>query len=458
MQQIDEKVTSESDVAEFYVSSRALLIAHARRYVSDLGYCEDIVAESYLSIVERVRKGKGPALDKLEAYAKVCVRNEAFRQGKAASHELPTEFVDTLADSLLETVEDSELSETWDEAAAARAFHKLSERSQKVLWSSLVEDKRLAEIAGHLGINERAVASAAFRARENLRLHYLVEASNASHKCGEMRVDFLANYVQGQSSQRREKKIEDHLGRCLACRETVGGMRSLGLPTFVILGIAVTAAGTPALFGGGSSAQAATFMTTSAKSSWVIASQLGGGWLKIIAITGVGLLAAVSIWAVAFWGVSNGDSSQRTPGDTNAPLENPVNGEEQQPKEQPLAQDQAEQNVPELSGPLPAGVRKVSWAPAPSSYVAGGTDARILLSVDFDQETKADDYTLVVVPPAGVTLTKASAGCTISNGQARCIPQKNLLGATQYNWQFFADLTPDSTAKLPVAQLTKDFS
>ena len=70
--------------------------------------------------------------------------------------------------------EDTAVAEL-DSTLAARAFHRLPERWQTVLWHTEVEQESPAEVAPLLGLTPNGVAALAYRAREGLRQAYLQE-------------------------------------------------------------------------------------------------------------------------------------------------------------------------------------------------------------------------------------------------------------------------------------------
>ncbi|QIM19052.1 sigma-70 family RNA polymerase sigma factor [Leucobacter coleopterorum] len=241
MSEANFAVATEADLASYFTASRTGLVNFAQSLTRDRGRSEDIVAEAYIQVVGMIRRGKGPTAEKLEPYVKVCVRNEAFRQAKRNSNEVPTPIIEALVDEMIETVSEPDHNGTWDEEAATRAFHTLSPRSQSILRLTTIQGQRVSAVSEQLGMSERAVVSAAFRARQNLRTRYLVEVTADSHNCRDIRIDYLASFARDQASTRREKKISAHIQHCSSCEQTLRRMRALRLPATVIVGIAATA-------------------------------------------------------------------------------------------------------------------------------------------------------------------------------------------------------------------------
>ena len=94
-----------------------------------------------------------------------------------------------------------------------------------------VHGRSYAEIADALGISEDAVAQIISRARARLRTEYRREASPAAYSapgCAQLQ-DALSAYVDGRLHGLARDELEQHLGRCEACREVLAGYREAGL-------------------------------------------------------------------------------------------------------------------------------------------------------------------------------------------------------------------------------------
>lgn len=451
---------TEKELSTFFADSRTQLVNFAQSFVRDRGLCEDIVAEVYIQVASRIQKGKGPTRDKLEAYVKVCVRNEAFRQGKRHAHEIPTEFIDVLVDEMTEAVSEADHDGTWDEHAAARAFQSLSSRSQSILRLATVEGRRVTDISSQLGISERAVVSAAFRARQGLRTRYLVEVTAATHSCRDTNIEHLASYARDQAPARRAEKIEAHIQRCSSCNATVRRMRALRLPTLVIVGLAATSAS--AFPPHSSSAQAAegTADPTALSASHSLKAISTRG---IIGIASVGALLTAAILLLV---LSQPEPSEPAPSETTASQsqeeqqadrDEPSERSKDKTDDTPTDTPQSTQNPPEPrdneGDPLPDGVHSVEWSDPPDNYVAGGQAARLLLSVSFDQSGSPENYRVTITLPDNATLSSASAGCTASGAVVQCEPSENLVPTDVFRWQFMLNLGDDFSGDLPEARI-----
>ncbi|QIM19053.1 hypothetical protein G7066_11605 [Leucobacter coleopterorum] len=107
---------------------------------------------------------------------------------------------------------------------------------------------------------------------------------------------------------------------------------------------------------------------------------------------------------------------------------------------------------------FPDGVHSVKWGDAPANYTAGQTGARLLLSVRFDNSGTPADYDVVVTLPEGVTLVRASAGCTANGSEVRCDPPDNLRPTDLFSLQFYVDLDSSFSGGLPTADLVNSGS
>jgi RNA polymerase sigma-70 factor (ECF subfamily) len=454
---------TEKELSTFFAHSRTQLVNFAQSFVRDRGLCEDIVAEVYIQVASRMQKGKGPTRDKLEPYVKVCIRNEAFRQGKRHAHEIPTEFIDVLADEMTEAVSEADHDGTWDEHAAARAFQSLSSRSQSILRLATVEGRRVTDISSQLGISERAVVSAAFRARQGLRTRYLVEVTAATHSCRDTNIEHLASYARDQAPARRAEKIEAHIQRCSSCNATVRRMRALRLPTLVIVGLAATSATMFPLHSSSAQAAEATGDPTALSASHSFKAFSTRGFIGIASVAA--LLAAAVLLLV----LSQPEPSGQTPSETAAsqPQEE-QQADRDEPSERskdttdeasdtPTDTQQSTRNTQEPrdeeGDPLPDGIHSVDWSDPPDNYVAGGQAARLLLSVSFDQSGSPENYRVTITLPDNATLSSASAGCTANGAVVQCEPSENLVPTDVFRWQFILNLGNDFSGDLPEARI-----
>jgi RNA polymerase sigma factor (sigma-70 family) len=125
---------------------------------------DDIVAESFVRILDAMRAGHGPTRA-FRPYLYATIRSTAARWGRQR-REIPIEHADT--------IEDDRFSEESNRIAIDRALSKdvlktLPTRWQQALWYSEVEEMSATEIAPLLGMTPNAVAALTYRARDGLR-------------------------------------------------------------------------------------------------------------------------------------------------------------------------------------------------------------------------------------------------------------------------------------------------
>lgn len=133
--------------------------AAAYRIAPDLSV-EDLVAESFARIIQATHRGKGPT----EAFKPYMYR--VIRSVAAELIRKPTPVVyadmEDLPDN--ETPLDCE-TQHFEHAALARAFAKLPESWQRVLWHAEVEGLPPREVAVILDSNPRAISQMVIRAK-----------------------------------------------------------------------------------------------------------------------------------------------------------------------------------------------------------------------------------------------------------------------------------------------------
>jgi RNA polymerase sigma factor (sigma-70 family) len=125
---------------------------------------DDVVAESFLRILDAMQAGHGPTRA-FRPYLYATIRSTAARWGRQR-REIPIEHA--------ETIEDDRFSEESNRVAIDRALSKdalktLPTRWQQALWYSEVEEMSASEIAPLLGMTPNAVAALTYRARDGLR-------------------------------------------------------------------------------------------------------------------------------------------------------------------------------------------------------------------------------------------------------------------------------------------------
>lgn len=251
----------------------------ARVLVRDPSDADDLVAEAFAKVLAALRRGRGPELA-FRAYLLTAVRHACYDRARR--------------DHRLELTEDMTRYESADPAGsggdpssarlersyAARAFARLPERWQMVLWHTEVEGEKPATIAPMLGLSPNAVSALAYRARERLRQMYLQEHLHATrNQSCHWTATRLGAHVRSGLPRRESSKVDAHLADCGDCRmlwaelaEVNSGLRGVLAP--VVLGTA-----------------AAPYLTTVPSLTWWAA--LAGWWQGLVEAVRGGWSAAV---------------------------------------------------------------------------------------------------------------------------------------------------------------------
>ena len=186
----------------------------ARQLTGSSVEAEDLVAEAFARVLDVLRDGGGPDAA-FRAYLLTTLRNTRYDQARR--------------DRRLEWSDDMSRHDPgvpWEDPAiagletrlAARAFHRLPERWQRVLWHTEVEREPLSELAPRLGLSPNGVAALAYRAREGLRQAYLQEqVATGAGWAHEATVNRLGAWARGGLTARQHARVEAHLAACPAC-------------------------------------------------------------------------------------------------------------------------------------------------------------------------------------------------------------------------------------------------
>jgi len=187
----------------------------ARTLVRDSSDADDLVAETFAKVLGKLKEGGGPDAA-FRTYLLTSLRNTFYdrtRRDKRLEvtddltrHDAGVPFVDTAVEGL-------------ERSLAARAFAKLPERWQVVLWHTEVEGDSPATVAPILGLTPNGVAALAYRARERLRQAYLQEHLTARSGDGcSWTIERLGAHVRDGLSSRESGRIKAHLSDCSRCR------------------------------------------------------------------------------------------------------------------------------------------------------------------------------------------------------------------------------------------------
>ena len=215
-------------------------LASARALARQLTGCpaeaDDLVAEAFTRLFTTLRRGGGPDAA-FRAYLLTALRHIRYdrtRQdqrvelsGDMTRYDAGVPWQDRAVEEL-------------ESRLASRAFTRLPERWQIVLWRTEVEQQSPAEVAPLLGLTPNGLSALAYRAREGLRQAYLqehvtsvdasayasVDASADARvlepHCGPHRhgatLDQLGAWARDGLSPRRQARMDAHLATCLDCR------------------------------------------------------------------------------------------------------------------------------------------------------------------------------------------------------------------------------------------------
>ncbi|WP_346051855.1 sigma-70 family RNA polymerase sigma factor, partial [Amycolatopsis dongchuanensis] len=248
----------------------------ARQLARSKAESDDLVSDAFAKVLDTLRAGKGPD-SAFRAYLLTALRHTAYDRtrkekrldlsedmttlsgaGGAATDALTVPFSDTAVAGLERTM-------------AAKAFARLPERWQAVLWHTEIEQQSPAEVAPLLGLTPNGVSALAYRAREGLRQAYLqVHLAETSAERCRATADRLGAWTRDGLSKRERAQVEAHLDECERCRalaaelaDVNGALRAVVAP--IVLGGAVV--GYLAATGAKASAATATVAAASAGSA-----------------------------------------------------------------------------------------------------------------------------------------------------------------------------------------------
>ncbi len=196
---------------------RHVAAAHnlARQLTRSTAERDDLVAEAFAKVLDTMRAGGGPDIA-FRAYLLTTLRNTLYDRIRRdrrlelsddmTRHDPGEPWVDTAVADFETTM-------------AARAFARLPERWQTVLWHTEVEQETPAQVAPVLGLSANGVAALAYRAREGLRQAYLQEhLADADGKECRHTVERLGAWARGGLSRRSRAQVDRHLESCAQCR------------------------------------------------------------------------------------------------------------------------------------------------------------------------------------------------------------------------------------------------
>ncbi|WP_344965452.1 sigma-70 family RNA polymerase sigma factor, partial [Crossiella cryophila] len=189
--------------------------AFARQLANATAEADDLVAEAFTKVLDALRAGKGPELA-FRSYLLTTLRNVAYERHRRAK---PVTLSNDLGEVPDQVETQASVFEDIERSLAAKAFQRLPERWQAVLWYTEIEGHAPAEVAPLLGLNPNGVSALAYRAREGLRQAYLqVHLADTENSRCRATVERLGAWTRSRLSKREAAQVEAHLDTCEQCR------------------------------------------------------------------------------------------------------------------------------------------------------------------------------------------------------------------------------------------------
>ncbi|MFD2466544.1 sigma-70 family RNA polymerase sigma factor [Amycolatopsis silviterrae] len=299
----------------------------ARQLARSSSEADDLVSEAFSKVLDTLRGGKGPdsafraylltalrhtAYDKTRRDRRIDLNEDMSDVGGAAGEALTVPFSDTAVAGLERTM-------------AAKAFARLPERWQAVLWHTEIEQQSPAEVAPLLGLTANGVSALAYRAREGLRQAYLQVhlQENGTDRC-RATAERLGAWTRDGLSKRERSQVENHLDECEQCRllaaelaDVNGGLRAIIAPIVLggaalgylaTIGAAKASAATAGATAIGAGAAAAGGAKAGAGAAASAPRQFAG-----VAASGAAVVAAVAVALAAGGGTQTIPTAQQAP-------------------------------------------------------------------------------------------------------------------------------------------------
>jgi len=220
----------------------------ARQLARSRAESDDLVSEAFARVLDTLRAGRGPD-SAFRAYLLTALRHVAYDKTRRDRKVELTDDVTTVSgvatEKISEPFRDTAMAGL-ERSLAAKAFARLPERWQAVLWHTEIEGQAPAEVAPLLGLTANGVSALAYRAREGLRQAYL-QVHLAETTAGRCRAttEKLGAWTRGGLSKRETAQVEAHLDECERCRTLAAELADVngGLRVIAILVLGVGMAG-----------------------------------------------------------------------------------------------------------------------------------------------------------------------------------------------------------------------
>ncbi|EWM15825.1 sigma-70 factor [Kutzneria sp. 744] len=293
----------------------------ARQLTRSTAEADDLVAEAFAKVLDTLRDGRGPD-SAFRAYLLTALRHTAYDKTRRDRKLELAEDVTTVAspEAISVQFKDTAVSGL-ERSLAAKAFARLPERWQAVLWHTEIEGMSPADVAPLLGLTANGVSALAYRAREGLRQAYLQVhlAESTADRC-RATVDRLGAWTRGGLSKRETAQVETHLDECERCRALAAELADVNGALRAVIA--------PLVLGVGAAGYLATIGASTAKAATVLAAGAGaagaGGAAGAASsvprqMIGVGASAAALV-AVVVLALTSGQSTPITANASSPPV------------------------------------------------------------------------------------------------------------------------------------------
>lgn len=343
----------------------------ARQLSRSPAEADDLVSEAFAKVLDTLRGGRGPD-SAFRAYLLTALRHTAYDKTRRERKVELSDDVSTASGVKQEAVSE-QFSDTavagLERSLAARAFARLPERWQAVLWHTEIEGQSPAEVAPILGLTANGVSALAYRAREGLRQAYLqVHLAETTERRCRATAERLGAWTRSGLAKREKAQVEVHLDECDRCRalaaelaDVNGAMRGFVAP--LVLGIG--AAGYLATTGGKITTVSVIGAAAASGTAGGAAGAASAGPRQVLGVAGSGLVLAAAVVV----GLAAGGGPQQVP-----PVAAAEPTQEAPPPAEPAPPAQAPppQAPPAEQPPAPPPNQEPPPQPAPPSLTAGG--------------------------------------------------------------------------------------
>jgi len=168
---------SAKDFSDIYVRFYPFVLRHAKRYLTNHSQAEEVTQDAFLYLMTSL-----PEVDSETGVLKLLKWKTRLIALDVIAANSKSQFA-PLDESSQVTSDDDEIDDRLlraDEAAiVSLALAKLQPRQREALIATVYEEKRLAEVAVQLGVNENAAKQLVYRAKSAFRRALVGEAQTA---------------------------------------------------------------------------------------------------------------------------------------------------------------------------------------------------------------------------------------------------------------------------------------